>query len=107
MSSQTDSFYQDKMSPTDFQPYRCCVSVSFRSDNLDRPFNGQTCPAEGRRPVPGGGGQLPAAEPHRSSDGRHLGRHEGRGGHLLRSAGRPEGEQLRRRPNTFSDLKSD
>lgn len=80
-------------------PHRCMTStlihifLSFSSDNLDRTFHGFTRPADGRHRGPGEGGQLPAAEPRCGSDGRHLGRHEGRRADLLRSTGRPEGER--------------
>lgn len=62
------------------------------SANLDRLLHRQACESHRGLPGSGGGGQLPASEPHRGPDGRHLDRHEDRRGDLLRSARRPEGE---------------
>lgn len=62
------------------------VSISSCSDNLDGAVHLQTRGAQRRHRLSGGGGQLPAAEPHRSADGRHMGHHEGRRGDILRPA---------------------
>lgn len=62
------------------------------SADLDRLRHRQARGSRHGLPGSGGGGQLPASEPHRGPDGRHLDRHEDGRGDLLRSARRPEGE---------------
>lgn len=60
---------------------------------MDRDVHLPTCSTDRSPTVPGSGGQLPSSEPHRGSDGGHLGDDEDWGYDVLRSAGRPEGEK--------------
>lgn len=47
------------------------------SDHVDGAVHRPARPPHGRHSGAGGGGQLPAAQPHRRADGGHVAHHEG------------------------------
>lgn len=62
------------------------------SANMDRALDQSSRGSDRRLSGSGVSGQLPAAQPHRRSDGRHVAHHECRRGDALRSARCTEGE---------------
>lgn len=68
------------------------VPLLFPSADLDRTLRQPSHKTEQSQPESGGVCELPTPEPHRSSDGGHLDRSQGRSSHLLRPTRCPEGE---------------
>lgn len=75
--------------------WRLTLTVSLPPDNMDRTVSVPSRASDRCHSGSGVRSQLPAAQPHRRSDGWHVAHHEGRRGDVLRSAGCAEGEAHR------------
>lgn len=71
-----------------------CCALAVPSAHVDRALHQPPRAPHRCHPVSGGGGQLPASEPRRSPDGRHLGHHESWRSNVLCTARRSQSETL-------------